>query len=106
MHNYGIITCTGVKCNSKTRSETVNALYIPADRAVKSIHSLLQRIHNRSGSNVMVTPNPSYAVDPNSSQSEKEFECQYEYVQPDDALAQHGKVVGSIATGGVQDCPH
>ena len=52
---------------------------------------------------MIITPNPSYTVDPNSSQSGKEFEYQYEYVQPDDGLPQHDRVVVSIAAGGVQD---
>ena len=79
-------------------------MYIPTK--VKSIDSLLQRIHGRSrsdaiGSNVIITPNPSYTVDPNSLQSGKEFEYQYEYVQPDDRLPQHDRVVVSTATGEV-----
>ena len=74
------------------RLETVNALYIPTE--VKSIDSLLQRIRSRSGPNVIITPNPSYTVDPNSVQSGRESEYQYDYVQPDDELAQHDRVVG------------
>ena len=53
---------------------------------------------------MIITPNPSYTVDPNSSQSGKESaEYQYEYIQPDDALAKHDGVAGYIAAGGVQD---
>ena len=76
-------------------------MYIPTE--VKSINSLLQHIHGRSrsdaiSSNVTITPNPSYTVDPNSLQSGKEFEYQYEYVQPDDGLPQHNRIVVSTAT--------
>ena len=69
---------TGAKVDPTAKLETVNALYIPTN--VKSIDSLLQRIRSRSGSNVIITPNPSYTVDPNSLQSGKESEYQYEYI--------------------------
>ena len=43
------------------------------------------------GSNVTITPNPSYSVDPNLLQSGKESEYQYDYVQPDDGLPRHDR---------------
>ena len=65
-----------------SRLETVNALYIPTN--VKSIDSLLQKIDDRSrGCDVIITPNPSYAVDPNSLHTKQESEYPYEYVQTD-----------------------
>ena len=89
--------------------ETVNALYIPTDCEVKSIDSILQRINDRSrngviDSNVIVTPNPSYySVDPNSLQSGKKSDYQYDYVQPDGGSTQHDRVIGSTTSGGVHD---
>ena len=76
-------------------------MYLPTE--VKSIDALLQHIHgrSRSGSNVIITPNPSYTVDPNSLQSRKESEYQYDYVQPDDGLPQHDRVVPSTGAGEV-----
>ena len=69
-----------------SRLETVNALYIPTN--VKSVDSLLQKIDDRSrsgaiGCDVMITPNPSYTVDPNSLHNKQESEYPYEYVQTD-----------------------
>ena len=69
-----------------SRLETVNALYIPTN--VKSLDSLLQKIDDRSrsgviGRDVIITPNPSYAVDPNSLHTKQESEYSYEYVQTD-----------------------
>ena len=65
-----------------SRLETVNALYIPTN--VKSLDSLLQKIDDRSrGCDVIITPNPSYAVDPNSLHTKQESEYSYEYVQTD-----------------------
>ena len=55
------------------------------------------------GSNVTITPNPSYSVDPNTLQSEKESEYQYDYVQPDDGLAEYDDVVGFTTSGGGHD---
>ena len=55
------------------------------------------------GSNVTITPNPSYSVNPNTLQSEKESEYQYDYVQPDDGLAEYDDVVGFTTSGGVHD---
>ena len=54
-------------------------------------------------SNVIITPNPSYSVNPNSLQSGKESEYQYDYVQPDGGLTQHCRVVGSTTTGDPAD---
>ena len=74
---------------------------------VKSLHTL-QCIHDQFrsdviGSNVIITPNPSYTVDPNSLQSGKESEYQYEYVQPDDGI-RICKVVGSTSTASGSVC--
>ena len=68
--------------HSTSRLETVNALYIPTN--VKSLNSSLQKIDDRSrGCDVIITPNPSYAVDPNSLDTKQESEYSYEYVQTD-----------------------
>ena len=48
-------------------------------------------------------PIPSYAVGPNSSETGKECEYQYDYVQTDDGLVQHDKVVGATTSGGEYD---
>ena len=45
------------------------------------------------GPNVTITPNPSYSIDPNSLQSGKELEYQYDYVQTDDELVKYDRVV-------------
>ena len=72
-------------------------MYIPTK--VKSLDSLLKRIDDRSVIGVTVTPNPSYShVGPNSLQSGKELD--YDYVETDDGLVGHDKVVTS---GGVYD---
>ena len=78
-------------------------MYIPTK--VKSIDSLLQRIRDRNGCDIIITPNPSYAVCPNSLQSGKASEYQYDYVQIDDGLVQHDKIVGSTAPGGLHNNP-
>ena len=71
-------------------------MYIPTK--VKSLDSLLKRIDDRSGIGVTVTPNPSYnRVGPNSLQNGKELE--YDYVQTDDGLVGHDKVVTSEGRG-------
>ena len=44
------------------------------------------------GSNIIITPNPSYSVHPNTLRSEKEPEYQYDYVQPDGGLAEYDNV--------------
>ena len=67
-----------------SRLESINALYIPTN--VKSIDSLLQQIDDRSrsgviGCDVIITPNPSYTVYPNSLQTKQESEYSYAYVQ-------------------------
>ena len=46
---------------------------------------------------------PSYAVGPNSSETGKECEHQYDYVQTDDGSVQHDKVVGATTSGGDYD---
>ena len=95
----------GAKVEPKSKLETVNALYISSK--VKSLDSLLRR-HDTSrsdviGCDVIITPNPSYAVGPNSSETGKECENQYDYVQTDDGSVQHDKVVGATTSGGEYD---
>ena len=95
----------GAKVEPKSKLETVNTLYISSK--VKSLDSLLQR-HDTSrsdviGCDVIITPNPSYAVGPNSSATRKECEYQYDYVQTDDGSVQHDKVVGATTSGGEHD---
>ena len=77
-------TSSQLRVDPTSRLETVNAMYIPTN--VKSIDLLLQRINDRSrsgviGCDVIITPNPSYTVDPNSLQTGKESEYSYECVQ-------------------------
>ena len=86
-----------------SKLETINAMYIPTK--VKSLDSLLRR-HDTSRTDmisctcdVKITPNPSYAVGPNSSETGKECEYQYDYVQTDDGSVQHDKVVGATTSG-------
>ena len=55
------------------------------------------------GCDVIITPNPSYAVRPNSSETGKECEYQYDYVQIVDGSLQHDKVVGATTSGGEYD---
>ena len=95
----------GAKVEPKSKLETINALYIPTK--VKSLDSLL-RYHDTSrsdviGCDVIITPNPSYAVGQNSSETGKECEYQYDYVQIDDGSVQHDKVVGATTSGGDYD---
>ena len=75
--------------------EVLSTLYIPTQ--VKSVYSSLQH------DDVIITPNPSYAVGPNSSETEKECEYQYDYVQTDDGSVQHDKIVGATTSGGDYD---
>ena len=96
---------SGAEVNLTSKLETVNALYISSK--VKSLDSLLRR-HDTSrtdviGCDVIITPNPSYAVGPNSSETGKECEYQYDYVQTDDGSFQHDKVVGATTSGGDYD---
>ena len=95
----------GAEVEPKSKLETINALYISSK--VKSLDSLL-RHHDTSrtdviGCDVIITPNPSYAVGPNSSETGKECEYQYDYVQTDDGSVQHDKVVGATTSGGEYD---
>ena len=90
----------GAKVDPTSRQETVNTLHIPTK--VKSLDSLLQ-CHDVIGSDVIITPNPSYSVGPNSSDTKKDCEYQYDYVQTDDGLAECDKVVGSTTSEGVYD---
>ena len=84
-------------------------MYIPTDREVKSIDSILRHINDRSrngviDSNVIITPNPSYSIDPNSPlQSGKESDYEYDYVEPDGGSTQHDRVVGSTTSGRVRN---
>ena len=75
--------------------EVFNALYIPTQ--VKSVDSCITIQH---ACDVIITPNPSYSVGPNSSETGKECEYQYDYVQTDDGSVQHDKVVGATTSGG------
>ena len=76
-------------------------LYISSK--VKSLDSLLRcRDTSRTdviGCDVIITPIPSNFVDPNSSETGKECEYQYDYVQTDDGSVQHDKVVGATTSG-------
>ena len=101
----GTLAQVRAKVGPTSKLETVNALYISSK--VKSLDSLLRR-HDISRSNVIgcdviITPNPSYAVGPNSSETGKECEYQYDYVQTDDGSVQHDKVVGATTSGGEYD---
>ena len=93
----------GAKVDPTPREERVNALYIPTE--VKSLDSLLRRLDASDviGSDVIITPNPSCNVGPNSSDTTKGCEYQYDYVQTDDELVECDKVVGSTTSGGVYD---
>ena len=82
-----------------SRLETVNALYIPTEAK-----SLEQHGHDRSrsgviGCDIIITPNSSYIINPNSLQTEKESEYQYDYVQTDDKLVQRDKVLEPTTSG-------
>ena len=56
------------KANPTSKLETVNALYVSSK--VKSLDSLLRR-HDKCRPDVIVTPNPSYAVGPSLLRVEK-----------------------------------
>ena len=88
----GALSQLGAVVGPTSKLETVNALYMPFE--VKSVDSSLQH------DDVIITPNPSYAVGPNSSETGKECEYQYDYVQTDDGSVQHDKVVGATTSGG------
>ena len=64
-----------------------------------------RRIHNTFNKVELSehVPNPLYAVGPNSSETGKECEYQYDYVQTDDGSVQHDKVVGATTSGGEYD---
>ena len=78
-----------------SKLETVNALYMPFE--IKSVDSSLKH------DDVIITPNPSYAVGPNSSETGKKCEYQYDYVQIDNGSVQCDKVVGATTSGGEYD---
>ena len=104
-HTDSDTTQSGAKVDHISKLETVNALYISSK--VKSLDSLL-RCHDTCrtdviGCDVIITPNPSYAVGPNSSETGKECEYQYDYVQTDDGSVQHDKVVEDTTSGGEYD---
>ena len=69
---------SGAEVELKSKLETVNALYISSK--VKSLDSLLRRHDRRRNDvidcDVIITPNPSYVVGPNSSETGKE--CEYQ----------------------------
>ena len=91
----GALSQLGAVVGPTSKLETVNALYIPFE--VKTVDSSPQH------DDVVITPNPSYAVGPNSSETGKECEYQYNYVQTDDGSVQHDKVVGATTSGGEYD---
>ena len=103
-HTDGAALQLGAKVKPKSKLETVNAMYISTE--VRSLNSLIEHhdtITSRTdviGCGVIITPNPSYAVGPNSSETGKECEYQYDYVQTDDGSVQHDKVVGATTSGG------
>ena len=81
-----------------SRQETVNALYIPTNVKCPEQHG-----HDRSrgdmiGRDVIITPNPSYIASPMSLQTEKQSEYSYAYVQVDDNLVQHNKILESTTS--------
>ena len=91
----GVLSQLGAVVGPTSKLETVNALYMPFE--VKSVDSSPQH------DDVVITPNPSYAVGSNSSETGKECEYQYDYVQTDDGSVQHDKVVGATTSGGEYD---
>ena len=84
----------GAKVDPTSRQERVNALYIPTK--LKSLDSLLQH-HDVFESDV------KHSVGSNSSDTAKDCEYQYDYIQTDDGLVECDKVVGSTTSGGVYD---
>ena len=91
----GALSQLGAVVGPTSKLEIVNALYMPFE--VKSVDSSLQH------DDVIITPNPSYAVGPNSSETGKECEYQYDYVQTDVGSVQHDKVVEATTSGGEYD---
>ena len=106
-HTDGATLQLGAQVKLKPKLETANALYISTE--VKSLDSLIERhdtITSRTeviGCDVIITPNASYAVGPNSSETGKECEYQYDYVQTDDGSVQHDEVVGATTSEGEYD---
>ena len=99
-------TDSGTILQTEPKLETVNVSYISTK--VKSLDSLLRR-HDTprtgvTGCDVIITPNPSYTVGPNSSEAGKECEYLYEYVQIDNESVKHDKVVGSTTLGDEEHC--
>ena len=95
----------GTEVDFTSKLETVNALYISSK--VKSLDSLLQH-HDTSrtdviGCDVIITPIPSNAVGPNSSETGKECGYQYDYVKIYVGSVQHDKVVGATTSEGKHD---
>ena len=64
---------------------------------------LTSKLETINGCDVIITPNPLYAVGPNSSETGKKCEYQYDYVQTVDGSVQHDKVVGATTLGGEYD---
>ena len=88
----GALSQLGAVVGPTSKLETVNALYMPFE--VKSVDSSLQH------DDVIITPNPSYAVGLNSSETGQECEYHYyDYVQTYDGSVQHDKVVGATTSG-------
>ena len=92
----------GEKANPWDRQETINSLYMP-----NKVDPLQQHLNDTSrsgvtGRDVIITPNPSYSVNPYSSLSIKESdsEHQYDYVQCND-----DKVVGPTTSERVCNDP-
>ena len=100
------------KVKPLSRLETINEAYISTK--VKSLDSLLkQHNHSRSvsntctaGCNVTITPNPSYDVMSNTSQTKKEPEqLEYDYTSYDltAASAASGGVCGDVSNSASND---
>ena len=84
----------------------MHCTYIPTN--VKSLDSLLRRIDDRSrsgviGCDVIITPNPSYTIDPNSLETREESEYPYDYVQTDNELVQQDKAAESTTLEGTHN---
>ena len=106
-HTDGVALQLGAQVKPKSKLETVNAMYTSTE--MRSLDSSIEHhgtITSRTdviGCHVIITPNPSYVVGPNSSETGKECEYQYDYVQIDDGSVQHDKVVGATTSGGEYD---
>ena len=81
-----------------SRLETVNALYIPTNVKRPEQHGHDRCRGDMIGRDVIITPNPSYIASPMSLQTEKQSEYSYAYVQADDKLVQHNKILESTTS--------